>query len=180
MRRLSGRRLRVALWLVAATGSLTAPAFWLLPATVPTAMPGGFTTDSQVQAPRVVPPDPAIAEEIALASIFRPDRTPPAQRYAPAGNDAGGAMQLESNASLAEEADSLENDDAVPRLLGTMIDSSGAKALLHLDEAVGPRLYVVGDSDGGFRIVSIAPRSATVAGPRGRVTLRLDPEENRP
>ena len=42
------------------------------------------------------------------------------------------------------------------------------------------RLYAVGDRDGGYRVVSIAPRSVVLAGPRGRVTLRLDPQEDRP
>ena len=34
--------------------------------------------------------------------------------------------------------------------------------------------------DGGYRVLSIAPRVVVLAGPRGRLTLRMDLEEERP
>ena len=68
-----------------------------------------------------------------------------------------------------------------PVLLGTVVGGRGTQALLQLDPLSGPaRLYAVGDRDGGYLVVSIAPRSVVLAGPRGRVTLRLDPQEDRP
>ena len=62
-----------------------------------------------------------------------------------------------------------------------MVGVRGTLALLQLDPFAGaPRLYAVGDRDGAYRVIAIAPRSVILAGPRGRVTLRLDQEEERP
>ena len=71
--------------------------------------------------------------------------------------------------------------DGVPALFGTVVGENGVvMALLHLNPAdPGPRLYAVGERDGGYRVVSIAPRVVILNGPQGRVSLRL-PDEERP
>jgi hypothetical protein len=79
---------------------------------------------------------------------------------------------------------SLDEPDVVvggPRLLGTVVSPDGPRALLQLNPAIpGSRLYAVGEEDAGYRIVSITPRVVVLRSAGGRVTLRLDPEEDRP
>ena len=67
-----------------------------------------------------------------------------------------------------------------PELIGTAISErpGETKALLRLlSTDPTPRLYAVGDRAGGYSVVSIDPRSVVLAGPRGRVVLRLPEDE---
>jgi hypothetical protein len=66
-------------------------------------------------------------------------------------------------------------NDAVPHLYGTMLGPNESTALLRLDTRITePRLYRVGDRAGGYRVTDIADRSVTLAGPKGRVVLRME------
>ncbi|MFN8574639.1 MAG: hypothetical protein U0132_21480 [Gemmatimonadaceae bacterium] len=120
----------------------------------------------------------SLATEIVLANLFAPNRTPPRHRYAP----------VDSGAVAADEpvADSLTSmgggGAAIPALYGTVVSGGVDHALLHLNPASpGPRLYAVGDRDGGYRVASIAPRLVVLSGPQGRVVLRLSSKsEERP
>jgi hypothetical protein len=174
-------RFRRACWTIALAAAAAGGVTWFLPvpADVAPAPPITFDTSGVVPSPGA---DPAIAEDIAMANVFAASRTPPPTRFVPpefSGDSATGAIaEPMPEAAMAGE---YEPGDEVPRLYGTVVGPEGPKALLHLDPATTfPRLYTVGDADGGYRVVSIVPRAVVLRGPRGRVTLRLDPEEDRP
>jgi hypothetical protein len=127
----------------------------------------------------LVPADPALAEDVVLANVFSVRRSPPATRYTPPD-----AISDSSGGVVADPAE-VPGDDATaagePLLLGTVVGPRGTQALLQLDPYAGtPRLYSVGDRDGGYRVIAISPRSVILAGPRGRVTVRLESKEERP
>lgn len=171
------RRLRTALLALAAFSATLGVLFLALPPDVGAVTGGVLVADTVFALPAIAPGDPALAEDVVLANAFSPRRTPPTSRYSPpdaamdsSGGTVAGAPEVEGAASPGE-----------PRLLGTVVGARGAQALLQLDPYAGaPRLYAVGDRDGGYRVISIAPRAVVLAGPRGRLTLRLDPEEERP
>lgn len=173
------RSLRTALLLTAAGSALVAAVFFVLPPSTGAPRertPGG----GPAFAPPTIPPaDPALAEDVVLANVFSTRRTPPTSRYAPpdATTDAaGGAVEMPAEPPAPDQAPA-----GTPRLLGTVVGPQGTQALLQLDPYAGqPRLYSVGDRDAGFRVIAISPRSAVLAGPHGRVTVRLEPEEERP
>jgi hypothetical protein len=117
----------------------------------------------------------SLAEEIVLANIFSATRTPPPSRYTPpeVADSAAGMLSEPTEEPVAAEA------GFTPVLFGTMVGAE-ARALLQLDAlATAPRLYATGERDGGYRVVSIAPREVVLAGPRGRVVLRLPQPEER-
>ena len=181
--RIGARRLRGGLWALALGGAALAIVFRLLPASIPDALGSAVVPDSSGTSLPVPAMDASVAEDIAIASIFASNRTPPRSRYLPPESDSSGGFTVESNAMLpAEPSDSLAIAGEIPRLFGTVVDSGRGEmqALLRLSGVSGPRMYRIGDVDGGYRVVSIAPRLVVVRGPSGRVTLRLDPEENRP
>lgn len=110
----------------------------------------------------------SLATEIAMANLFSPVRTPPRRRYTP----------LDSASTPMESPDAPSDSlasPAVPALLGTVVREDGVMlALLQLDPtAAGPHVYRVGDRDGGYRVVAIAPREVVLQGPAGRRVLRL-------
>lgn len=173
------------LWGAAAVLLISGAAMWLLPVSMPEAVPALPTAPSSDSAAAPGAPgvaDPAIAEDIAIASIFLNSRTPPSRRYRPpdasleaAGGGPGGIMEPTPMTMPPAMSDSLNLAGEIPRLFGTIVDTTGAKALLHLSGSSGPRLYAAGESDGGYRVISITPRTAVLSGPAGRITLRLDP-----
>lgn len=135
-------------------------------------------TSPPLKPPALAPGDPALAEDVVLANVFSARRAPPTSRYSPpdAVMDTAGGM-----VEMAVEPPGDEAPAGTPLLLGTVVGAHGTQALLQLDPYAGqPRLYSVGDRDAGYRVVSIAPRSAVLVGPQGRVTVRLEPEEERP
>lgn len=173
------RRLRPTLLIVAAASAVVGMLFLALSPGVGHAAADAIPTDSVLALPSIAQGDPALAEDVVLANAFSPRRTPPTARYTPpdAATDSSGGTLADAPMPVGEG----EGEGAEPLLLGTVIGALGAQALLQLDPSAGaPRLYAVGERDGGYRVVSIAPRAVVLAGPRGRVTLRLDPEEERP
>jgi len=172
-------RPRVVLLVVAGLSSAFGVLFLALPPALgrPTAEP--LRIDGRAALPQLGAGDPVLAEDVVLANIFSGRLAPPTTRYAPpdaAMDSSGGAVADPSVAPELPEAPAGE-----PMLLGTVVGVRGTLALLQLDPFAGaPRLYAVGDRDGAYRVIAIAPRSVILAGPRGRVTLRLDQEEERP
>lgn len=173
------RPLRAALLLTAAASAVVAAVFFVLPPSTgapAVRAPGGGAAFAP---PTLAPRDPALAEDVVLANVFSVRRTPPTSRYVPpdATTDAsGGVVEMPAEPSGVEQG-----VPGTPRLLGTVVGPKGTQALLQLDPYAGqPRLYSVGDRDAGYRVIAISPRSAVLAGPQGRVTVRLEPEEERP
>lgn len=169
--------LRLSLWAIAGAATLGGAVAWLVPP----------ATDVSPLAP--VWPDPgpppalavatAAAEEVVMANLFVATRTPPAARYQPVElteESASGMVPPPADplAGMAPDSAMLAGD--VPRLLGTVVAPGGPRALLQLSLASGPRLYAVGDRDGGFTVLAIDPRVVVLRGPGGRRTLRLEPE----
>lgn len=153
-----------------------AAAFLVLPAnTAVTPLPLPETPGFQSSSPGARADADSLAEDIILFNLFSPSRTAPSRRYAGPGTT-GGDMGGTDSPPMSQPAFS-------PALLGTAVsETPGAtRALLQLDPAdLTPRLYGVGEGAGGYRVVSIEARSVQLAGPRGRVVLRLpqDREEN--
>lgn len=175
------RPLQRLFWYAAAAALLVAAAVWLLPARSSTRDLASFISaqDSTVPLPA---PDVSSAEEIAVANIFSATRTPPRVRYVPPelGGDSANGTTQDSTAALPMLVPGM---DVGPKLFGTVVRPDGAapQALLQLDPAFPqPRFYSVGDKDGGYRVISIRPRTVVLRGPRGRLTLRLDTKEDRP
>jgi hypothetical protein len=158
---------------------LVLPSTTSLPAV---ALPVPAVDDSSVGRPAPAVAD-SLAEEIVLANLFSPTRSPPLRRVMPpelAGDSVNG-MLADRNDPDSTESAAADTMPAIPRLYGTMVGLDGARALLHLDaSSAGPVLYGVGESAGGYRVLSITPREVTLAGPRGRTVLRLPLKEERP
>ena len=168
-------------WGITVVGAVVAALLLLLPIRLPT---GGA---AQMVVPLALintatAPNTSAAESIALANIFSTTRRPPATRYAPPEDDATASNVFMSpgNVSLPGAPDSLMLSGDIPRLFGTVIDPTGARALLHLNGMGGPRIYRVGERDGRYKLLSISPRAVVLSGPAGRVTLKLDPQDDRP
>lgn len=171
-------RLRPVLLVVAAIAALAGLAFLLLPPALGDVVPAPIPSDGKPVLPSLAASDPTLAEDVVLANAFSPRRAPPTSRYTPpeAALDSSGGMLAEPMSG-----DTATPPGTAPLLLGTVVGPRGRMALLQLDPLSGPsRLYAEGERDGGYRIVSIAPRTVVLAGPRGRLTLRLDPQEERP
>ena len=127
---------------------------------------------------RLPPPDArahadSLTEDIILYNIFSPSRTTPSRRYAGAAGDPG------MNATASDATGGSAEGGFKPELIGTAVSErpGETRALLRLLASdLTPRLYAVGDRAGGYSVVSIDARAVVLAGPRGRVVLRL-PED---
>lgn len=169
---------RLLLLLLAALCAALGAVFLALPPSVGTPSAPPLAADSFAALPRIAPGDPALAEELVLANAFSSRRAPPSVRYTPpeASGDSVTGMLTDSASGSVPELPATD-----PLLLGTVVSGRVRQALLQLDPLAGtPRLYSEGDRDGGYRIVSIAPRAVVLVGPRGRVVLRLELPEGRP
>jgi len=119
----------------------------------------------------------SLTEDIILYNLFSPTRTAPSRRYSAtaSGQDPDpSGMSPETNTNPSSMA------GFAPELIGTAVSErpGETKALLRLlSTDPTPRLYAVGDRAGGYSVVSIDPRSVVLAGPRGRVVLRLPEDE---
>lgn len=172
------RRLRPILLAIAVLSALAGVAFLALPPALGGVPAEPIPSDGKPVMPQLQPGNAALAEDLVLANAFSPRRSPPTSRYTPpeASLDSSGGMLADSL-----PGDPSESPVAAPLLLGTVVGAQGRLALLQLDPFAGaPRLYAEGERDGGYRVVSVAPRAVVLAGPRGRLTLRLDPQEERP
>lgn len=126
----------------------------------------------------------SLSEDIILHNLFSPSRSAPSGRYRGPGMTTGGAQDGDASGMYATAGGgSMAGTSFTPSLVGTAVSErpGETRALLVLDPAdMTPRLYAVGESAGGYRVVSIEARSVELAGPRGRVVLRLpqDMEDN--
>ena len=114
----------------------------------------------------------SLAEDIILHNLFSSSRSAPSGRY----RGPGMTGTQDADVSGYSPSPGMGNSGFTPSLVGTAISErpGATRALLVLDPAdLTPRLYSVGESAGGYRVVSIEARSVELAGPRGRVVLRL-------
>lgn len=120
----------------------------------------------------------SLTMDVVMGNVFAASRTPPRRRFTPQDS---GSVDESVPAMIDPAPNATTAGDGIPALLGTVVGENGVvMALLHLNAAdPGPRLYAVGARDGGYRVVSIAPRTVILSGPQGRVSLRL-PDEERP
>lgn len=180
---MSTRALRTGSWLVAAVAALAGAVAWFVPPSadvepLPPSLPGAAALASP-------PLDAAAAEGIVLANAFAPSRAAPASRYTPVEQvtDTATGTTMPDPAGMASmpmmPGMGVDPGADAPRLYGTLVSPGGPKALLHLSER-GPALYGAGDREGQWQVVSIAPRQVVLRGRSGRITLRLEPEEERP
>lgn len=182
------KRLRLALLATAALFAMLGVTLLVVPPSVGHEAIPVAVVDDQPNAPTFAPGDPALSEDIVLANVFSVRRAPPASRYTPpdASSDSAGGVVSEAMAGMGSGPGNgpgfyADAEAGRPVLFGTLVGVNGAQALLQLDTSrPGARLYAVGDRDGGYRVLSIAPRVVVLAGPRGRLTLRMDLEEERP
>ncbi|MCC6928985.1 MAG: hypothetical protein IT359_08365 [Gemmatimonadaceae bacterium] len=174
------RRRRATLFAVAALGAVLGGIFLVLPPAVGNdAAPPLLAGDSTPALPTLAPGNPALAEDVVIANVFSPRRSPPTSRYSPpdAAMDSSGGVVADTAAMGVPP----QGATGEPQLLGTVVGARGTQALLQLDPLGGSaRLYSVGDREGGYRVISIAPGSVVLAGPQGRLTLRLVSPEDRP
>lgn len=174
----SPRVVRRLAWGTALLSVALGGVLWVLPPSVHVAPAPPLVLAGMARQPAPAA-DPAIAEDIVLSNVFARSRSAPTSRFTPpelAGDSANGAtgevpmMPPEGSPVMAAAGE-------VPRLFGTVVGPAGTRALLQLDPSIpDPRLYDVGDGDGGYRVIAIAPRTVVLRGPGGRVTLRLDDE----
>ena len=171
---------RTTLFAVAALGAVLGGTFLVLPPAVgDDDTQAGLLGDTTMALPALTPGSPALAEDVVIANVFSPRRSPPTSRYSPpdAAMDSSGVVVADT-ATMGVPSPAVAGE---PVLLGTVVGARGTQALLQLDPLGGPaRLYSVGDRDGGYRVISIAPGTVVVAGPQGRMTLRLVSPEDRP
>lgn len=177
-------RLRLILNVVAAALAIAGAALLLAPPASGVAPEPLAFVPSGDRSPRPVAANAdSLTEEIVLANIFSASRTAPLKRVMPpelAGDSANGMIPDTAGVS-GDETPTVHTDGTIPALYGTIVGPNGTQALLQLDAASpSPRLYSVGDKSAGYRIVAIAPREVTLAGPKGRVVLRMKQPEERP
>ncbi len=179
---MNARLIRMSCWSIAAVALVMGALAWAWP--VRTVVPAVAPSTGATLARMAVAHNTSVAEEIVLANAFATSRTPPGTRYAPVETvtDTAAGFAVEPSRlpgmPMMPGPDSLTLAGDVPRLYGTVVSPRGTSALLHLTDA-GPRLYIAGDRDGVYRVISIAPGEVVLRGPTGRVTLRLEPEEGR-
>ena len=139
----------------------------------------GALPDSVRQAPT---PDVGAGDRVVKTNVFSSRRSAPPRRYmfgeaTPSGDVVATDMStppVVAGETMDSTTASTVND-AVPHLYGTMLGPNESTALLRLDARITePRLYRVGDRAGGYRVTDIADRSVTLAGPSGRVVLRME------
>lgn len=173
------RGMRTVAWGIATLSIVGGALLWILPSdTRARALSPAIRSDG-VEFPRAAI-DTLSAMEIAMANVFDASRTPPSRRYLPPEFGVDSAAGMVDGGPPEPDSMTMEGSE-FPRLYGTVLLASGSKALLHLDASdFGPRLYSVGDRDGGYKVISISPRSVVLAASQGQLILRLDNEEMRP
>jgi hypothetical protein len=162
---------------LSALSLLAAATAWWLPAS-PTVRPVPSGVPDSVVATVVAPTartDEAIGTVIAQ-NIFSATRSAPASRWSAPGLDLSPTPEppvMDTLAAALPSGDSTLTD-VVPALYGTMVGESPRRALLRLDPTdPAPRLFAVGDRQGGWRVVAIDARRVVLAGRSGTRTLRL-------
>lgn len=140
----------------------------LAPVTTPDpagAAPGVAGASAATASPRL--PEVAVDRYAAIvtSNAFSPRRAPPATRFVPEG------MRRDTQ-TVARPAP--KPREAELRLYGITRGPGGAVALIDADPAVpGAEVYEVGDEVRGGRLTAIGDSTVVLAGPSGRLVLRL-------
>lgn len=175
--------LRLTLWGIAIVATMAGVVFLLLPVRMSDRVDPAIPSAASVMADPASGTDSLAAEEVVMANIFSSKRSPPSTRYQPTADSMAASGGAGDAAAVAMEQTGDAPASSGPVLFGTVVGVNGApsRALLLLDVSKNaPRLYAEGERDGGYRVVSISPRTVVLSSVSGRTTLRLDPEEKRP
>jgi hypothetical protein len=122
---------------------------------------------------------PAAAQAIIEANIFSASRVAPRTRYNPLASDSEDVAPPVYDSAIADTT--AMGGEAVPQLYGVVLGPGGATALMRLDASVpDAQLYREGERAGGYRVLKISEGAVTLAGPRGRIVLRLIRSEGGP
>lgn len=108
---------------------------------------------------------------IVNGNVFSPTRTAPRTRFVPPTER---AMVVESPSGYGASAPAPASGDSLPMLSGIVSINGERQALLQMtaaDEA--PKLYRVGESHAGYRVVRISSDLVLLASRAGTRTLRL-------
>jgi hypothetical protein len=112
---------------------------------------------------------------VIAGNIFSSSRKAPATRYDPYATPNPYTPPPVAGMGVPEVTETAD-PDAVPKLYGTLSGPAGPAALLRLDpSAPGARLYREGERGGAYRVERIDGQSVVLAGPGGRIVLRLAP-----
>ncbi len=159
------RLVSAAALLIAVVSLVWRPA---LDAEIPDEAAGALAADSGQAFLTSAPSRAGDAQRIVGNNLFAASRRAPVRRYAP-GTEAA-APQGSEPGGLFDPAMTGES----PSLLGTVIDESGARALLQpsaFDSAA--KFYRVGERVGSYRVRRIDAGRVVLQGPDGRLVLEL-------
>jgi len=127
--------------------------------------------------PPALMPDAASSEHDSLiavivnGNVFSATRTAPRTRFMP---PAERAVAIESPAGYNAAPLEIASSDSMPMLSGIVAINGERQALLQLTAAdESPKLYRVGESHAGYRIVQIGADHVVLASRAGTRTLRL-------
>jgi hypothetical protein len=153
---------------------------WRPPAPDISIPPAQLEVPSSTHSPLAVV-DPGVSQVIIKANIFSSARKAPTVRYSPFAPDADLYAPPIPYSEPAEAAANLTDEEAVPKLYGTIIGPRGAAALMRLDAGQPEaRLYLEGERGGAYRVITVSGDSVVLSGPRGRVVLKLIRREGPP
>ena len=120
------------------------------------------------------------AAVMVARNVFSATRRAPSVRFTPPGADVGVSSSISAPIMMITmSTDSMRvgtsaQVDAAPHLYGIVTEDGVRRALLLLSARGDvPRLFTVGDSSGGFRVVSIVADRVILASASGSRTLRL-------
>ena len=120
-------------------------------------------------------PEPQLGAQIVDGNVFSATRRAPTVRFVPPGTEPAGTAPA---ASVMLDGRSDDGNITTvadrPRLFGIVAQDGRRRALLQLPGADSvPRLFDIGDSRGGYRVVSISDDRVVLASSTGSRTLRL-------
>ncbi len=148
----------------------------------PAVRPLALTVPSAVSVAAPVAAD-SIAGQIVATNIFASSRRAPRTRFVPPGAEPVGILATPSASEVGPGGDPSET----PRLFGIIAQDGARRALLQLPGADStPRLFAIGERQGGYRVVSIGTDRVVLASAAGSRTVRLvsrtksDSLENQP
>lgn len=104
-------------------------------------------------------PDTALITTIVSHDLFAATRSAPPSTFAPANARSTGGAAAQARPG--------------PELIGTIADGASGSALIRFSPGTEPRLLRVGERAGGWQLVSVDARSATLAGPGGTRTISM-------
>ncbi len=147
---------------------------------------GSASTVAQAEdppAPSVVPvsADSQVGQVVA-GNIFSATRRAPTTAFVMPGQRAAAEVAAMAGvmAGVMDGNAGADSAEVLPRLTGIVSVGGERRALLQLVADVAPRLYRVGETDAGYRIVSIETDRVVLSGRRGARTVHLAPKSAPP